>query len=79
MSDWACRCQTLEASSSSDSATAAAQLAEQMQQAAQDAEEAKSKLGSSQSLLAEREAALEDSSRELTRLQVLPSGSCIFD
>ena len=76
MSDWACRCQTLEASSSSDSATAAAQLEEQMQQAAQAAEEAKTKLDNSQSLLAQREDALADSSQKLTQLQVLPRGSC---
>lgn len=68
-----CRCQSLEASSSSDSATAAAQLQEQMQKAAQEAEQAQGKLDSSQSLLAQREAALKDARQELSRVQVCPS------
>lgn len=67
-----CRCQSLEASSSSDSAAAAEQLQEQMQKAAQEAEEAQGKLDSSQSLLAQREAALEDAGQELTQLQACP-------
>ena len=43
-----------------------------MQKAAQEAEEAQGRLDSSQSLLAQREAALKDARQQLTQVQVCP-------
>ena len=65
-----CRCQSLEASSSSESASAAAKLQEHMQQAAQNAEQARSKFDHSQSLLAQQEAALHQAEKERNKLKV---------